>query len=179
MNRCGSSPLLFATHSLFSIWSDFKSSEKILGAPAWRWGEWIRLPTINKGGEGWLGFPDFWSGEETWWNWSLMCVVNFGEVRRAQLAKSTLLTSTLGPLDLWDLFRSVQMAKREWVAKSNGKQPHLFHPSKTATFVPEFALEDLLLSKSVTLSPAFGVIDLPLDRIFWWWWWLVSHSWVK
>ena len=33
-------------------------------------------------------------------------VVNFGDVRRAQLAKSTLLTSTLCP---WDLFRSFKV----------------------------------------------------------------------
>ena len=41
MNRCGSFPLLSASHSLFSIWTDLKRSEKIPGALAWRWGEWI------------------------------------------------------------------------------------------------------------------------------------------
>ena len=30
-------------HSLFSIWTDLKSSEKIPGALTWRWGEWIWL----------------------------------------------------------------------------------------------------------------------------------------
>ena len=45
MDRCGSFPLLSAppSLSLLSIWSDHKRSEKIPGAPAWRWGEWIRL----------------------------------------------------------------------------------------------------------------------------------------
>ena len=43
MNRCGSFPLLSAPHSLFSIWSSLKRSVKILGAPTWRWGEWIWL----------------------------------------------------------------------------------------------------------------------------------------
>ena len=43
MNRCGSFPLLSAPHSLFIIWTDLKRSEKIPGAPAWRWGEWILL----------------------------------------------------------------------------------------------------------------------------------------
>ena len=43
MNRCGSFPLLSAPHSIFSIWADLKRSEKIPGAPAWRWGEWIWL----------------------------------------------------------------------------------------------------------------------------------------
>ena len=52
-------------------------------------------------------------------------MVNFGEVQRAQLAKSTLLTSTWCP---WDLLRSVQMLKREWGAESNGNLPHLFNP---------------------------------------------------
>ena len=43
MNRCGSFPLLSAPRSLFSIWTDLKTSEKIPGAPTWRWWEWIWL----------------------------------------------------------------------------------------------------------------------------------------
>ena len=43
MNRCSSFPLLSAPHSLFSIWTDLRWSEKIPGAPSWRWGEWIWL----------------------------------------------------------------------------------------------------------------------------------------
>ena len=49
MNRCGSFPLLSAPYSLslslslFSIWTDFKRSENVPGAPARRWGEWIWL----------------------------------------------------------------------------------------------------------------------------------------
>ena len=42
INRWGSFPLLSAPHSLFSIWTDIKRSEKIPGAPAWSW-EWIWL----------------------------------------------------------------------------------------------------------------------------------------
>ena len=34
------------------------------------------------------------------------------------------------------------MLKREWGAESNGKLPHLIIPSKTATLVLEFAVED-------------------------------------
>ena len=34
---------LHSSLSLFSIWTDLKSSEKIPGAPAWWWGEWIWL----------------------------------------------------------------------------------------------------------------------------------------
>ena len=43
MNRCVTFPLLTALHSLFSIWTDLKWSEKISGAPTWRCGEWIWL----------------------------------------------------------------------------------------------------------------------------------------
>ena len=43
IDRCGSFPLLSAPHSLFSIWTDLKRSEKIPGPPTWRWGEWIWL----------------------------------------------------------------------------------------------------------------------------------------
>ena len=43
MDSCGSFPLLSAPHSLFSIWTDLKISEKIPGAQAWRRREWIWL----------------------------------------------------------------------------------------------------------------------------------------
>ena len=73
------------------------------------------------GGEGWLGFPDLWSRKKPWWNWYLIPVVNFCEVRGARLAKSTLLTSTLVPFgSSQDLLMSVQMLKREWDTENNG-----------------------------------------------------------
>ena len=56
------------------------------------------------------------------------------------------------------------MLKREWGAESNGKLPHLFIPSKTATLIPEFAVEDLLLGRTAALVPEFAVKDLPLGR---------------
>ena len=49
------------------------------------------------------------------------------------------------------------MLKREWGAESI--------PSKTAAWVPEFAVEDLPLSRTATLVPEFAVKDLPLGRI--------------
>ena len=98
---------------------------------------------------------DLWSDQKPWWNWYLTPVVNFGEVRRAQLAKSTLLTSTLQRWCPWDLFRSFKMLKREWGEKSNGKLPRLFIPRKTAILVPEFAVEDLPSSKLQPLSLSF------------------------
>ena len=56
------------------------------------------------------------------------------------------------------------MLKREWGTESNWKLPHLFIPSKTATLLPEFAVEDLPLGTTATLVPAFAVKDLILDR---------------
>ena len=49
------------------------------------------------------------------------------------------------------------MLKREWDAESNGKLPHLFIPSKTATLVPEFAVEDLPLGRTAALVSEFAV----------------------
>ena len=90
--------------------------------------------------------------------------VNFSEFQWVQSAKSTLLTSTMGPWDLFRFLRSVQMLKREWVAESNGKLPHLFNPSKTATLVPEFAMEDLPLDRNAALMPKFAVKELPFGQ---------------
>ena len=41
--------------------------------------------------------------------------------------------------------------------ESNGKLPHLFIPSKTATLIPEFAAEDLPLVTIAALVPEFPV----------------------
>ena len=65
---------------------------------------------------------------------------------------------------LSDLLRFVQMLKGEWGAENNGKLPHLFIHCKTATLVPEFAVEDLTLDRTTTLVPAFAVKELPLGR---------------
>ena len=54
--------------------------------------------------------------------------------------------------------------EREWGAESNGNVPHLFIPSKTATLVPEFAVEDLPLGRTPAFVPEFAVKDLPLGR---------------
>ena len=42
-------------------------------------------------------------------------------------------------------------AEREWGVDSNGKLPHLFIPSKTATLVPEFAVKDLPLGRKLMI----------------------------
>ena len=56
------------------------------------------------------------------------------------------------------------MLKREWGAESNRKVLHLFIPSKTETYVPEFAMKDLPLGRIAALVPGFAVKDLPLGR---------------
>ena len=48
--------------------------------------------------------------------------------------------------------------------ESNWKLPHQFIPSKTATLVPEFALEDMPLARTAALVPEFAVKDLPLGK---------------
>ena len=57
------------------------------------------------------------------------------------------------------------MLKREWGAESDGKLPHLTMPSKISAWVPEFAVEDLPLSRTAALVPEFAVKDLRLGRI--------------
>ena len=63
-----------------------------------------------------------------------------------------------------DLLRSVQMLKREWGVESNRKLLHLLIPSRTATLVPEFTVEDLPLDRTASLVPAIAVKGLPMGR---------------
>ena len=56
------------------------------------------------------------------------------------------------------------MLKKDWGAESNGKLPQLFIHSKTATLVPEFAVEDKPLGTTAALVPEFAEKDLPLGR---------------
>ena len=58
------------------------------------------------------------------------------------------------------------MLKREWGVESNGKLPHLSIPTKTAAWVPEFAVEDLLLNRTAALVSEFAVKDVPLAECF-------------
>ena len=50
-------------------------------------------------------------------------------------------------------------------AESNVKLPHLSIPSKTADLAPEFAVEDLSLSRTTALVPEIAAKDLPMGRI--------------
>ena len=56
------------------------------------------------------------------------------------------------------------MLKREWSAESNGKLPHIFISNKIATLFPEFAVDDLPLSRIAALVPEFAVKHLPFGR---------------
>ena len=71
-----------------------------------------------------------------------------------------------------DRLRPVQMLKRGWGAENNGKLPHLFIPSKTTTFFPEFTVDDLPLGRAAAFNdwvcserPALGQNTLMLQ--FW------------
>ena len=50
-------------------------------------------------------------------------------------------------------------------AESNGKLLPLSILTKTAAWIPEFAVEDLPFSRTAALGPEFAVKDLPLGRI--------------
>ena len=68
-------------------------------------------------------------------------MVNYGEVRRAQLAKSTLLTSTLMTLRSFQICSDAK--DRVGVRKATRSYRTYSIPVKTAAFVPEFPMEDL------------------------------------
>ena len=82
--------------------------------------------------------------------------VNFGEVRSALLAKSTLLTSTLVPLGSIRSFKVCSDAKEReresGVRKATGSYRNYSIPGKTAALIPEFAVEEL---PSAELQPRF------------------------
>ena len=102
-------PLLHLRHSSFSNPSFASPTSQALHSihlASCPWNLCIKI-----GSEGWLGFPDLWSGQKPWWKWYLLPVVNFDEVRRAQLAKSTLLTYTLLPLGSFKSFTVCSDAK--------------------------------------------------------------------
>ena len=48
------------------------------------------------------------------------------------------------------------MLNKESGAESNGKLPHLSIPSKTATLVPEFAVEDLPMGRTADFVSVFA-----------------------
>ena len=79
-------------------------------------------------------------------------MVNFGEVRRAPLTKSTLLTSKLVPLDLLKSFKVCSDGKERVGCGKQREDTTPCIPGITADFVPEFAVDDL---PSAELQPRF------------------------
>ena len=90
--------------------------------------------------------------------------MNFGEVWRAQLAKSTLLTSMSVPLGSFQIFKICSDTTERVGCRKQWEALHLFIYNKTATLVPEFAVEDVPLGRTAVLVPEFAVEDLPLGR---------------
>ena len=85
------------------------------------------------------------------------------EVPVSQIHSPDLLAGAPGIFS--DMLGYVQMRKREWGVESNGKLPHLIIPSKTAAFVPMFAVEDLPLGRTAGMVPEFALKDLPLGIV--------------
>ena len=79
-------------------------------------------------------------------------LVNFGEVRRAQLSKFTLPTSTMVLLGSFRSFKVCSDANESGVRKATGSYRTYLIPGKTAALVPEFAVENL---SSAELQPRF------------------------
>ena len=79
------------------------------------------------------------------WNWYLTPVVNFGEVRKAQLAKSTLQAGAPGIFS--NLLRSVQMLRECGVQKAVGSY---------CTYSSLVKLQPWFLSLRWKRRPAFG-----------------------
>ena len=108
-------------------------------------------------------------GQKPWWNWCLTPVTNFGEVRRTQLAKSTLLTSPLVPLGSFQIFKVCSDAKERVEC---GKQQEATAPIKSLVKLrPWFLIlrwktclrQNCSLGfSSCSEGPAFG-------QNTWWW----------
>ena len=77
------------------------------------------------------------------------------------MAKSTLLTSMVGPLGS---FKICSDAKERVGCGRQRDATAPIYPPKTATLVTEFAVENLPLDGTATLVPLFAVKDMPLVR---------------
>ena len=91
------------------------------------------------------------------------------EVSVSQIHSPHLLVGAPGNFS--DLLRSVQMLKREGCGNQREATAPIKSLVKTAAFVPEFAVEDLL---SAELQPRF--LRLQWRTCLWaehWWWWMI------
>ena len=82
-------------------------------------------------------------------------MVNFGEVRRAQLAKSTFLTSMLVPLRFSKVcsdVRELVVCRKQREATAPIKSLVKLQPLRRITaLVPEFAVKDLSLGRTLMM----------------------------
>ena len=127
---------------------------------------WFFYLVFNAGGEGWLGFPDLLSCQKPWWNWCLTPVANFGEVRRAQLAKSTLLTSPVVPLG------SFKVCSDSEERVGCGKQREATAPIKSLVKLQPWFLSlrwKTCLRQNCSLGFSACSENLPLGGTLWWW----------
>ena len=101
-------------------------------------------------------------------------MMNFGVVRRAQLAKSLSSTPRWSPSD----FKVCSDAKESGVRKATWSYRTYSIPGKTATLVLEFAVKRRAFGQNCNLGswvcserPALG----PNTLIWWWWWWYTVY----
>ena len=80
--------------------------------------------------------------------------MNFGEVRKAQLAKSTLLAGAPGIFS--DLLGLLRCYRESGVRKATGNYRIYFIPSKTADLVHEFAWKTYLWAE---LQPWYLILQ--------------------
>ena len=88
----------------------------------------------KKGGEGWLGFLDLWSGQKPWWNRYLTPVVNFGEVQRI----TRVLNNSLN-IKIRNIYIYIYIYIHTYIYIYCRKK--LVIPGKTAALFPEFTVE--------------------------------------
>ena len=144
MNRCGSFPLLSAPHSLFSSWTDLKSSEKIPGAPAWRWGEWI-----------WLTGPSGLNGNSTQ-GWNISSIKIFDQIRYPEIPITLRLIYTI----------YIQWINHPWLDSYRTYGDRFIRNDATTCggFVPRFSDPGLDLADSLGIIIIISV--LPKSRSF-------------
>ena len=88
------------------------------------------------------------------------------EIHMLYPSRATVVQASKAPI--WNTWCKGRLHNKLYYTESNGKQPHQFIPSKTATLVPEFAVEDMPFGRTAALVPEFAVKDLPLGRTLWW-----------
>ena len=105
----------------------------------------------------------FWS--KPWWKWYLTPVVNFSDVRRSQLAKSTLSPTSWFP---WDLFRAFKVYSNSKEKQQESTAP-IQSPVKLQPWFLRLLWKTCLRQNCSLRSLGIVVKDLPFFRTLWWW----------